>query len=168
MWLRHEIDIQAAENSGSSPDDGSDKDALIEHAKVIDYIQGAMTKSRLAEFFPAVPADDKRDQWDLRDEGLPLFDTLKKELKKRSLDVYTDKQLPGIGSFCEHLARQCDIVFKKIAEAERRNVLFGRPVRLTKGTESNVVDMRVCVKASITSTLSSDSEVLVADIKLRM
>jgi anaphase-promoting complex subunit 4 len=154
LWLRHEIDIQAAENSGSSPDDGSDKDALIEHAKVIDYIQGAMTKSRLAEFFPPISADDKRGQWDLRDEGLSLFDILKKELKKRSLDVHIDKRLPGIGSFCEHLVRQCDIVFRQIAEAERRNVLFGRPVCLAKGNKSGIADMRVCVKASITSTPS--------------
>ncbi|KAH0543232.1 hypothetical protein FGG08_002396 [Glutinoglossum americanum] len=147
MWLRHEIDIQAAENSGSIPDDVPDKDGLIEHAKVIDYIQGAMTKSRLAEFFPPVSTDDKRDQWDLRDEGLSLFDILKKELKKRSLNVHTNKRLPGIRSFYEHLARQCDIVFKQIAEAERRNVLFGRPVHLVKGNKSSIADIRVLVDA---------------------
>ncbi|KAI9783357.1 MAG: hypothetical protein M1839_003891 [Geoglossum umbratile] len=145
-WLRHEIDIQAAENSGSSPDDVTDKDALIEHAKVIDYIQGAMTKSRLAEFFPPISTGDKGNQWDLRDKGLSLFDILKKELKKRSLNTYTEKRIPGVRSFHEHLTQQCDVVFKQIAETERRNVLFGRPVYLAKGNESGIADMRACAK----------------------
>ncbi|KAI9766935.1 MAG: hypothetical protein M1840_006232 [Geoglossum simile] len=141
-WLRHEIDIQAAENSGSSPDDVTDKDALMEHAKVIDYIQGAMTKSRLEEFFSPISTDDKGNQWDLRDEGLSLFSILNAELKERSLNEHTNKRIPGIRSFHEHLARQCDIVFKQIAETERRNVLFGRPIYLTKGNESTIADMR--------------------------
>jgi anaphase-promoting complex subunit 4 len=151
MWLRHEIDIQAAENSGSTPDDVSDKEGLIEHARVIDYIQGAMTKSKLAEFFPPISIDDRRDQWNLRADGLSLFDIVKKELKKHSLSIQTDRRLLEIRSFYEHLARQCTAVFKQIAEAERRNVLFGRPIRLMKGNKSSIADMRVCFKASIPS-----------------
>ena len=157
-WLRHEIDIQAAENSGSSPDDVTDKDALIEHAKVIDYIQGAMTKSRLAEFFSPISTDDKGNQWDLRDEGLSLFNILKAELRERSLNEHTDKRIPGIRLFHEHLAQQCDIVFKQIAETERRNVLFGRPIHLTKGNESSIADMRACVKANILPTLPVETK----------
>ncbi|KAH0551523.1 hypothetical protein GP486_007262 [Trichoglossum hirsutum] len=166
-WLRHEIDTHAADNGDSSPDDSSDRDILIEHAKVIDYIRGAMTKSKLAEFFSPPSTDDMRDQWELRDEGPSLFDNLKKELDKRSVSASVDKRLPGIGSFCEYLARRCDIVFNQIAEAGRRNVLFGGPVRLMKGNESSIADMRVCVKASVTSTtLPTGGEVFTANIKL--
>ncbi len=51
VWLRHEIDIQAADPSSASAEEQAQKDTMVDHAKVLAYIQGPMTKSRLVDFF---------------------------------------------------------------------------------------------------------------------
>jgi anaphase-promoting complex subunit 4 len=65
MWLRHEIDIQAADPTSASAEEAAEKDTMIDHAKVLNYVQGAMTKSRLVEFFQQPSDIEERPQLDL-------------------------------------------------------------------------------------------------------
>ena len=148
-WLRHEIDTHAADAS-SSADDPSEKDPIIEHAKVLDYIRGAMTKSRLAAVFPPSNVQDLAGDGKLDEDGPLLYEGFKKEMAKYNSGPPTGTKMPGLESLEKHLERQCGAVFEQIAEAQKRNILFGRPIPLGSGFgEKPRMDMRVVFEVSV-------------------
>ena len=138
-WLRHEIDTQAAETSTEDP---AEKEVLIDHAKVLGYIQGAMTKSKLTGLL-SPRAGATVDEGKLGAGALSLYDGFKQDLKRYNDGVQVDGKLPGLDILSEHLEQRCGVVFTQIARAQRRNILFGAPVRLGLGAEEKPLDMRM-------------------------
>ena len=129
-WLRQEIDTQAAD-LGSS--DNTEKDTSIDHARTLEYIQGPMTQSQLVRLFNMRSPEDAGLQWELAAEGRSLFELYKKEYKSTASDGVPAKQLPGLDEMINHLDSQCEIIFSKIAETQRRNVRFGDPIAIGSG-----------------------------------
>ena len=138
-WLREEIDIQA---SGTSMAEFAEKDVTVDYASTLDYIQGAMTQSRLASFFNLESRAEEEDHWDVAAEERSLFELCKWGLRKASTEGSSTRRLPTFESLMKHLDTQCNAIFNRIAEMQRRSVRFGTPVYLEKGVPS-CVDMRM-------------------------
>jgi anaphase-promoting complex subunit 4 len=146
-WLRYEIDRLASDPSNSGNEEISDKEALIDHSKVLRYLQSNMISSPLGVFFSEVTADDYND-WSHAEQGLPMFDILEKELGKQEQGLPYLKPLPRVELLCKYLTRQANTVFNQIAEAEKRNVLFGKAIELVKPQDGLPMDMRMSPKVS--------------------
>ncbi|KAI9808154.1 MAG: hypothetical protein M1825_004611 [Sarcosagium campestre] len=131
-WLRHEIDTQAAELTASS-EDLAEKDPGIDHAKVLDYIQGAMTLTKLTPLLAPAFDGDATGSW-LQDKGSSVYQSFKDEFRKFDSVNRLGSQLPNLDHLTSHFERQCSVVFKEIAIAQRHNVLFGAPIFMTQGS----------------------------------
>lgn len=138
-WLRQEIDIQASDASVAEP---AEKDVGVDHASTLEYIQGAMTRSRLTRFFTLEARAEEKAPWDLAAEGGSLFERCKRGLRNASMEDPSASRLPTLDALMEHLDRQCNNIFNGIAETQRRSVRFGAPVHLQKGVPS-CMDMRM-------------------------
>ena len=144
VWLRQEIDTQSTDASSL---DTAEKDVNVDFGSTLDYIQGAMTRSRLTSFFDLEAEATKDSQWDLAAEGRSLFELYKKELKTNGTDDFSAKSLPPLDMLIRHLHNQCSAVFNDIAETQTRNVRFAAPTSLGFGSPT-CVDMRMLVEVS--------------------
>lgn len=138
-WLRQEIEIQA---SDASVAEFAEKDVNLDHASTLEYIQGAMTQSQLASFFILEARAEEKPPRDLAAEGRSLFELSKRGLQNASREDSSASQLPPLDALMKKLDTQCNVIFKRIAETQRRNVRFGAPVYLQKGVPS-CMDMRM-------------------------
>ena len=138
-WLRQEIDIQT---SDASMAESAEKDVNIDHASTLEYIQGAMTRSQLIGFLNVEAHAEEKPPWDLAEEGRSLFELYKRELLNASKEDSSASRLPTLDALMKHLDTQCNAVFNRIAETQRRSVRFGAPVHLQKGVPS-CMDMRM-------------------------
>ncbi|KAI9831026.1 MAG: hypothetical protein M1819_005264 [Sarea resinae] len=140
-WLRHEIDVQATDPASSSADEIAEKDAMIDYAKVLEYIQGALTKSKLGDFFNSWSSGNK-------DLGIPLgattfYEDFRGNLQKHREGV-DQKSFPPLDILSSHLKKQCDVIFEQIAHTETKNVLFGKPTYIETIHKTSRLDMRMC------------------------
>lgn len=125
-WLRFEID-RLASDSSTNPvkDDELEKEAMINHSKVLFYLQKCMTSSPLEVFLGDCTSEDYSHGWAHAEQGLPMFDLLSKQLEKQEKSQPYMKPLPRVELLCKFLSRQAQTIFGQIAEAEKRNVLLG-------------------------------------------
>jgi anaphase-promoting complex subunit 4 len=142
-WLRYEIDRLASDASSSSNDEAADKEASIDHSKVLLYLQTAMTTSSLATFFGDSSSEDYKNGWNHAEQGLLMFDLLDKQLQKQEQGLPYMKPLPRVELLCTFLSRQASSVFSQIAEAEKRNVLFGKANEIGSAQSDAPMDMRM-------------------------
>jgi len=142
-WLRYEIDRLAFDSSNSSNEESNDKEASIDHKKVLLYLQSVMITSPLAPFFADTPAKNINDLVDPSKRDGTLFALLDEQLQKHEQGLPYMEFLPRVDLLCDHLTQQAQAVFKQIAESEKRNVLFGKPYELGASPESSPSDMGV-------------------------
>lgn len=151
-WLRQEIEIQSTDPTSTSMHESNEKDVHVDHASTLEYIQGAMLQSRLNEYFNNHVQSDKKPQWDLAAQGRSLYELYKRELKGPSTDASPhtpgEKQLPGLDALIAHLDVQCNLVFARISETQRRNVRFGSLIPLGNGVPA-CMDMRMLVEVRV-------------------
>ncbi|KAK0124380.1 hypothetical protein ONS95_009343 [Cadophora gregata] len=152
-WLRHEIDRLASDSS--LPNEDVDKESSIDHSKVLLYIQSIMTSSPLAIYLNDPSSSDDNETWTHSKYGVPMFDLLDKEIQKQERGLSYIKPLPRVDLLCAFFQQQAHSIFGKIAEAEKRNVLFGKPQNVGIVEVDGPVDMRMSAKvSSLTSWLS--------------
>jgi anaphase-promoting complex subunit 4 len=152
-WMRYEIDRLASETSSSTPNEESaDKEASIDHSKVLLYLQACMISSPLATYF----GEEDFSDW-FAEAGLVLhFNDLQIELQKQEQGHDYKLPLPRVKALCKYLTLQASGIFKQIANAEKRNVLFGGPLELGSARNKTPMDMKmfnffttpVCIPAS--------------------
>jgi anaphase-promoting complex subunit 4 len=147
-WLRYEIDRLASDAANSPNDEMTDKEASIDHSKVLQYLQTNMTTSPLVVFFADSTPEDYND-WSHVETGLPMFDLLDKQLEKQEQGLPYLKPLPRVEFLCKYLTRQSNAVFSQVAEAEKRNVLFGKMTELAVIDDDAPMDMRMNHKVRI-------------------
>lgn len=140
VWLRHEIEKQAADPTSASAQEIAEKDMSFDHASILEYIQGAMTHSQMVSYSGNSIDDDS--QRDLDVEGGLLFELYKKELKNAVDGLGPRKPLPGLDGLIDHFQKQSMSLFERISETQRRNVHFGVPITLGIGN-SACTDMRM-------------------------
>lgn len=133
VWLRQEIDVQASDASAA---DSSDIDVNVDHVNTLEYIQGAMTQSQLTNFFNLEAPAKEQTPWDLATEGRSLFDLYRRGLQNASNENSSASRLPTLDALMKYLDTQCNAIFNRIAETQRRSVRFGAPVYLQNGLPS--------------------------------
>ena len=136
-WLRDAIDVQA---SDASVAESAEKDIDLDYASTLDYIQGAMTQSQLFSFFNLESRAEEENPWDLAAEGRSLFDLYRQGLQNANTRDSSTRKIPTLNALMKHLDTQCNAIFIRIAEMQRRSVRFGAPVYLQQGVPS-CVDM---------------------------
>lgn len=144
-WLRLEIELQSADPSSTSVNEAADKHFNIDHTSTLEYVQGAMMRSQLNSYFNMQSQSDQKPQWDLSAEGRSLFEVYKRELRDLSYGITSQKQLPGLEELISHLETQCNLVFARIAETQRRNVRLGTPISLGADIPA-CMDLRVIIE----------------------
>lgn len=142
LWLRHEIEVQSVDTHTSAAYEANERDNNIDHGSTLEYIQGAMHHSRLFTLFNIAELEEQKPQWDLVAEGRPLFELYRRELDSLFHSHTPDRHLPGLDALIIFLDSQCNAVFARIAETQKRNVRFGPPVYLGTGVPHSV-DMRL-------------------------
>ena len=145
-WIRYEIDRLASDSSNTPEDDKVEKEASIDHSKVLLYLQTAMTTSPLAMYFDDSQPEEHDNSWKNAEQGLPMFDLLDKQLRKQERGVSYLKTLPRVDLLCKYLVDQASTIFGQIAEAEKRNVLFGKVYEVGVIDSLGPVDMRMSEK----------------------
>ncbi len=123
-------------------DESDEKETDIDYGNTLEYIQGAMSRSRLIEYFNTPVRSDRKSQWDLAAKGRSLYNLYKRELEDNCADVPEETKLPGLDALIAHLDIQCRSVFAGIAETQRRNVRFGPLIHLGNGIPA-CMDMRM-------------------------
>ncbi|RDW84573.1 hypothetical protein BP6252_02163 [Coleophoma cylindrospora] len=140
-WLRYEIDRLASDSAVQS-DEAMEKESSIDHSKVLLYLQTVMTGSPLAMYLQ----ESSEEQWNEFTgigQGVPKFNLLDQEIQKHEARQSYLTSLPRLDLLCKNLSQQADTVFKQIADAEKRNVLFGSVVKLGGALPGSPMDMSV-------------------------
>ncbi|RDL40755.1 WD40 repeat-like protein [Venustampulla echinocandica] len=151
LWLRNEIDRLASDSSDSPKEDDLEKEASIDHSKVLLYLQTCMTTSPLEVYFGGSTPDDYSSSWNQAEQGLPMFDILDKQLQKQEAGLPFMRALPRVELVCKHLTGQAKAIFDQIAEAEKRNVLFGKAQLVGIAQDDQLMDMRLCSTTNLAS-----------------
>jgi len=152
VWLRHAIDTQGTDTSTAD----NEKDVNIDYTNTLEFIEGAMMKSRLSMFFDTQGTANDRPQWDLNAEGRSLFDLYSRELKNQSVNSPSAKELPHLDALIMHLDAQCNNVFRIIADTQRRIVRFGSPVFLRAGIPQ-CMDSHIVIEVRLECSMPSQS-----------
>ena len=148
-WLKHEIEIQSIEPGSSAAQEASERDNNIDHASTLKYIRGAMTQSHLSTLLNVEFSTEGKATWDLAAEGRSLYELYKRELRTHAPSNASHKQLPGLDALIKHLESQCNVVFRRIAETQKRNIRFGNPVKLGR-TLLKSIDVRMLAEVCTT------------------
>lgn len=142
-WVRYEIDRLASESSSTPVDDAADKESAIDHSKVLSYIQSAMTTSPLDNYFAASSDSDFQQSWKNAEQGTAMFDLLDKQIQKQERSQGYVSPLARVDVLCKYLTKQASAVFGQIAEAEKRNVLFGNVVDIGDVGKGSIMDIKM-------------------------
>ncbi|KAL7627099.1 hypothetical protein AAE478_003875 [Parahypoxylon ruwenzoriense] len=127
-WLRHEIDRLAS--SSSSSDELSEKEATMEHGKILEYIQQYMTASPLRFHLSSVSAEHSQSGHRSADGGSALLELLTKQLKKIEAGQPDENPFTQIEFLCGYMGEKAGEIFERIAKAEQRSVRFGQPIAI--------------------------------------
>ncbi|MCJ1379769.1 hypothetical protein MMC17_002872 [Xylographa soralifera] len=141
VWLKQEIETQGTTTSPPS-DDSLNQDFMLDHALILEYVQGAMLQSRLSEFFAIQPDSDERPDWISVAENVSIYENFKKEIKLCNKGLRPERKLAGLDALIARLAKQSTTLFHNISEAQKRKVRFGAFIALGTGKLLNV-DMRM-------------------------
>ncbi|KAL7942047.1 anaphase-promoting complex, cyclosome, subunit 4 domain-containing protein [Trichoderma barbatum] len=150
-WLRFQIDQLAG--PGTANDELTDKEAMMDHSKVLTYIERYLTNSPLDIFLNDITKEDYTSDWDFMDDGPTLLDVLDKQLKKHEAGQPSMKALPHIDFLVNYATAWSNRIFSIIAEAKRRSVRFGKPVKLSIGNPITKMDMKMCSSNKRTGTV---------------
>jgi anaphase-promoting complex subunit 4 len=155
-WLRYEIDRLASDSANAPNEEGTEKEASIDHSKVLLYLQTTMTFNPLEVFLGDTSTEDYNDLSQI-DQGLPMFDLLGKELEKQEQGHPYMKPLTRLELLCKYLVRQANTVFGQIAQAEKRNVLFGTANELGIAQRDAPMDIRMSQKVGAIPVIEESS-----------
>ncbi|KAJ2994342.1 hypothetical protein NUW58_g1579 [Xylaria curta] len=140
LWLRHEIDRLA---SSSATDELTEKEASMEHGKILAYIQQYMPASPLRYYLSSVTEEDAERDRQLADSGSSLLELLEKHVKKQESGQSDTSSYPQIEFLCKYLDSQATNVLEGIAEAERRSVRFGQVTKIVLDHNVSRFDVRL-------------------------
>lgn len=126
-WVRLTIDRVS---STTVPEDLMEKEALLDPAKILRYIEKYLISSPMAIHFTKVPRDTWDEDWERMQDSSGVLDELDKQLKHHEAGVPYMKGLTQMAFVVDFLTTKATDVFKNIAEAEKRSVRFGQAVKL--------------------------------------
>lgn len=150
-WLRFTIDRLAS--SSAESEELSEKEATMDISKVLTYIERYLTDSPLRLFLGEMAGEGRDADWRIIEDGTPdlvgmLSAQLDKHDKGKPQGQDAMKALPHVEFLVDYAARWSNSLFKDIAEAKKRSVRLGKPVRLDIGHKIDKVDMCMCEDGS--------------------
>ncbi|GAO16407.1 hypothetical protein UVI_02047740 [Ustilaginoidea virens] len=143
-WLRFQIDRFAS--STTAADELTEKEATIDTSKVLRYIQRFLTNSPLDIFFSHVSKEDWQADWDYIEDGVSLLPILDSQLRKQESEQASRKALQRLDFLVSYATSWGNRIFDGIAEAKKRSVRFGKPVKLSINQPITAMDIRLCQK----------------------
>lgn len=142
-WLRFEIDRLASEDSSINDEESLHKESTLDYSKTLQYIQTCLTSSPLAYYLAKI-TDDENDTADTGVEhGVSIFETLTKQIHRKDKDQQYLKRLPQQGFLIHKLSQQADLLFKQIADSEKRNILIRDCHRIGYRDGMTCLDMKM-------------------------
>ena len=145
-WLRFQVD-----RLGSTTSEGeelTEKEATMNIGKVLTYIERYLIDSPLRIFFGELDQAERSADWGRVEDGACLLDLLTSQLKKLEAGQDAMKALPRVEFLVDYASHCSNHIFKDIAEAKKRSIRFGKPIRLAIGQPIDHFDMRICKSAS--------------------
>ncbi|PHH84072.1 hypothetical protein CDD83_2534 [Cordyceps sp. RAO-2017] len=139
VWLRFQIDRLAT----SACQELTEKEATMDNAKVLLYIESYLTASPLDIFLDDIPGEDCAEDWRYCEDGLSLLDTLGTQLRKREDGQPSMRALPHVEFLVDYVTTRCNRIFQSIAESKKRSVRFGKPVKLSVGGPISKLDVEL-------------------------
>lgn len=146
-WIRLTIDRVS---STTVPDDLVEKEAVLDPAKILRYIERYLVSSPMTIHFAKVPKDNWDEDWQRMQDSSGVLDELDKQLKLQDAGKPYMKGLAQMAFVVDLLTVKAEGVFKNIAEAEKRSVRFGQAVKLELAREHSspeafaAVDTKMC------------------------
>ncbi|VTT76650.1 unnamed protein product [Fusarium fujikuroi] len=140
-WLRFQIDRLASSSSAS--EELTEKEATMDIAKVLSYIENYLIDSPLRLFFDEMTREDYEADWAHIEGGPTLLHVLDQALGKWENGQSSMKALPRIEFLVSYATTWANRTFKGIAEAKKRSVRLGNPIRLSAGRVVSHRDMRM-------------------------
>lgn len=161
-WLRHEIDRQAS-GGGGGPGDGagvdiSEKEATMDHGRVLAYLRHYLVRSPLALFLADVGRDDYSADWQHVEDGPSLLDMLDRQLRREEQGLPHMKALPRLEFLVAYLTSRSQKMFDAIAENLKKSVRFGLPTRLETGGAVAKFATRLCPGPDAVRTCSTEHD----------
>ncbi|KAK8015746.1 anaphase-promoting complex component cut20 apc4 [Apiospora marii] len=141
-WLRFEIDRLA---SSTISEDLSEKEATMEHGKILTYIQQYMKASPLRAYLSSVSPEDSGRDWQQAEDGSSVLEMLDKQIRAQELGQPESGVLPQAEFLVDYLMDKASAVFNGIAEAERRSVRFGKPTRIELENRVSKLDVSMSI-----------------------
>jgi anaphase-promoting complex subunit 4 len=140
-WLRYEIDRLA---STTVSEELTEKEATMDHGKILAYIQQYMPASPLRFYLSKVSEEDSaRDSGNI-EGALSLLDVLDKQIKNQENGKPQTTSIGQVEFLGVLLLKHADIIFEGIATAKKRSVRFGRLQRIKLEGDVSKLDMRMC------------------------
>lgn len=143
-WLRHEIDRLA---SSSTSDDLTEKEATMEHGKILAYIEQYLSASPLRHYLQKVSEDDAKMASEQLDKGTTISGLLGKDIQRQEAGQEPTTVIPRIDFLCAYLDDKAKLVFQGLAEAKKRGVRFGKMTKVDLGQEIAQCEISVTVSA---------------------
>lgn len=147
-WLRHEIDLQAAEPLSAAEDELMAASDTIDYPLTLTYVQGGMTRSALRDFIRPTTSETEQEPATISPAADGSFYESYKRLLRQQEEQKQQKQkseerlvLPKLGDLVTRLGDQCDKVFGRVAETQRRGILHRSPLGLPPDCDEDVTDM---------------------------
>ncbi|KAI1808750.1 anaphase-promoting complex, cyclosome, subunit 4-domain-containing protein [Daldinia bambusicola] len=161
IWLRHEIDTLAAP---SAVEELSEKEATMEHGKVLAYIQQYMAASPLRNHLSNVSLETAERSRQKAESGSSLLELLSKQLNRQET-----KQQPDEDAFAQveflygYLEGKAGAIFEGIAEAEKRSVRFGELTAIKLPTNISKFDVMMSAEFDADRTRAPTYTALVTE-----
>ena len=138
-WLRFQIDRFAT----SFSEELTEKEATMDTPKVLGYIEKYLTSSPLDGFFDEVASEDYASDWQHVEDGPSLLHVLDRQLQRREEGQGSMKALPHVDFLVNYATTWSSRIFRDIAEAKKRSVRFGKPVKMEVGAKVSLMDMKM-------------------------
>ncbi|KAJ1335436.1 anaphase-promoting complex subunit 4 [Microdochium nivale] len=147
-WLRHEIDRLA---SPSISEELSEKEATMEHGKILAYIEQYLSASPLRHYLASVPADDSAAARKQLEQGSAIKELLGKDIQRQESGQDPLTVASKLEFLCGYLDEKASVVFQGLAEAKKRGVRFGQPTKIDLGREIAQCEISVTAAAPISA-----------------
>lgn len=141
-WVRITIDRVSTTNPS---DEIMEKEALLDPAKILKYIQRYLVRSPMATFLDT--AGDRGNSWHEMEGSTKVLDEVDEQLRVDDESRPLKRTNLQVSLLFNLLVEKAGDVFKNIAEAEKRSVRFGQAVKLdlagrsSKSETVGLVDM---------------------------
>ena len=141
-WIRLEIELQGLEVGSERAEELREGSDAMEYRIVLDYVSGAMRQSGTLKYIrhTAAGKDIETSSTTFRaNEDSGYYQAYKKARKNpEAADT-----LPKLDDLISRMKSQCAVVFERIADALRKNILHSYICGLPEECDPELMDMRI-------------------------